>query len=372
MTAVAPCTLAPAARVLVTTPAPSRPGGVAQYLRTLRPYLGENVQYLTVGSRRERESLLETARRLLDDSWSFLRALKDHDYDVVHLNPSLSPKALFRDGLLLLLAKSLGRAVVVFLHGWDQTFWPALSTRWRRLFRGVYGMADAFIVLGRPFKAHLETLGWRESVFVQGAPIDDELFTDAQRHPAAPYAGGPFRILFLARLDARKGIYEALQTYKLLKQKYPLVTLTVAGDGPEREGAIRCAEALELTDISFPGHVQAGAKHEIYEQAHAYLFPSHTEGLPISVLEAMAYGIPVVTTAVGGLPDFFLNGAMGFISESRNPEVLSGLLERLIGDPALCSKIALFNRIYAREHFTPGRLAATLERVYGFVLEGAD
>jgi glycosyltransferase involved in cell wall biosynthesis len=111
------------------------------------------------------------------------------------------------------------------------------------------------------------------------------------------------------------------------------------------------------------------AKRQAFQNADAYLFPSWTEGLPISVLEAMAQGLPLVACAVGGLPDFFQDGRMGFLTDRRDPEVLASLMSRLILNPGLCSSIARFNRTYAREHFRPTHIAARLEDIYRSVSE---
>ena len=361
--------------VLVTTPATGRPGGVAQYMRNLRSCLPDEVQYFTVGSRSDNERLDATLLRVVRDAWRFAHTLRHGSYDVVHLNPSLLPKSLLRDGVLLVIAKALGKAVVVFVHGWDDACERVLSTRLLRLFRLVYGRADAFIVLGNEFKKRLRLLGYEGTIFVQGAPIEDELLADCQQQRVRRCVRGSFpkfTVLFLARVEKEKGIYEALDAYRLLKQEHPFVSLIVAGNGSQLNLAVRYACSRHLDDVSFIGHVEQGAKYEAFRMADAYLFPSYTEGLPISVLEAMAYGLPVVTCAVGGLRDFFQDGRMGFMTESPDPKVLASLMSRLIREPSLCSRMSLLNRNYALDHFTSKQIADRLEGVYRFVFDGAD
>lgn len=365
----------PSIRALVTTPRASRPGGVGQYLRAIRPHLPDTVRYFTVGSCSDGEGISAAACRILRDSWRFARELRSGGYDVVHLNPSIGPKALLRDGVLLVIAKIQGKAVIVFVHGWDDNaFGRLLSSGLARMFRLIYGRADAFIVLGSAFEKGLRQLGCAGPVFLQGAPVEDGIIDDFERAPAPKSDSkgrSTFNILFLARVEREKGIYEALDTYRILKRKHPSVSLTVAGRGSELGAAVRYASTLGITGVSFIGHVERAAKHEAYETADAYLFPSYSEGLPISVLEAMACGLPVVTCGVGGLPDFFQDGTMGFMTKGRDPEVLAGLLSHLISNPSLRLRMSLFNRKYAREHFNASQLATRLEQVYRFVLDGA-
>jgi glycosyltransferase involved in cell wall biosynthesis len=333
------------------------------------------VQYFTIGSRSDGERVETSVMRVVRDSWRFAHTLRHGNFDVIHLNPSIDRKALFRDGVLLMIAKLFRKAVVVFVHGWDDACERRLSTRLAGLFRFVYGRADAFIVLGKEFKKKLRSLGYDGTVFVHGAPIADEILADSQQLQAPKRSAGSrprFSILFLARVEKKKGIYEALEAYGLLKQQHPFVSLIVAGDGSQLKNAVNYSQTRQLADVSFVGHVEGNAKYELYRTADAYLFPSYAEGLPISVLEAMAYGLPIVTCAVGGLRDFFQDGAMGFMTEQRNPAVLAALLSRLISDPRLCSKIRLFNRKYAKDQFNGPQVAASLEGVYRFLLEGTD
>jgi len=361
-------------RVLVTTPLLTKPGGVAQYLRVVRPHLQGDVEYFTIGARSDHEGLRDALIRLLKDCRLFARAMRRGEYEIVHLNPSLGFKALMRDGVLLLIAKIFGKTVLVFTHGWDDTCEQFIHKHFRRLFRTVYGRADAFIVLGSEFKARLRVAGYEKAVFVQAAPVDDELLADVRRKPVrgcTSVGNGRFNILFLARVEKAKGIYDALDAYALLKADYPSASLTVAGDGAELGGAKRYADSRMLADVFFLGHVEGSAKFASFRSADAYLFPSYTEGLPISVLEAMAYGLPVVTCAVGGLCDFFEDGRMGFITASHDPAVLASLLRRLLDEPVLRCRIGLFNRRYASKHFAAPRIAAGLHSVYRFLAGSA-
>jgi len=359
-----------APRVLVTAPSLSKTGGVAQYLSSLRPHLEEDVHFFTVGARSEDESFLGAGWRLVGDYWRFVRTLWREPYDMVHLNPSLGSKALLRDGVLLLISKAFHKPVVVFIHGWDEACERMLRKRFLSLFQRTYDRADAFIVLASQFRERLRTLGYHRTVFVEGAPIDDAILNDQDRKPS--HTGRrQFKILFLSRIEIAKGIYEALDSYRIVKRDFPFATLTVAGDGSELEGVKAYAAELKLADVSFTGNLEGARKRDAFKNADAFLFPSHTEGLPISVIEAMAYGLPVVTRRVGGLGDFFESGQMGFMTESYDPEDFAALLGRLIGDPELRTRISSFNRTYARKHFTATQVVARLEHIYRSVYAGA-
>jgi len=342
---------------------------VTQYFRSLRPHWTGEVEYFTVGSRTDDETAPAAAARLIRDTWNFCRRLSSGDYDVVHLNPSIGSKAVLRDGALLLIARLFRKRIVVFAHGWYEGFERKL--RGSRIFASVANRADAFVVLGSEFASRLRRLGYTGKVFIQAVPVDDELLKDAARIEPRPNQS-EFCILFLARLIREKGVYEALAAYRLLKTKYPFVRLVMAGDGPELNNLKAACADGPVSDVSFPGHVSGERKCAAFRGADAYLFPSHSEGLPISVLEAMSYGLPVVTSRVGALSDFFIDGEMGFMVESPEPVRLAASIERFIRDQPLTAKIRSFNQRYAADHFAASRIRRGLEKVYQSVLERAD
>ena len=357
-------------RVLVTLPAQGRPGGVSQYFHLLKDHFRSEIRYFPVGSRSDGEGLRVSLPRMLLDSLRFAKALRSEPVDLVHLNPSLGSKALVRDGILLLLAKLSGSTTVVFVHGIDRRGGSELFLR--RFFGLVYNQADAFIVLSTEIKDKLIAWRCKPQIFVHTAPVDEVLtrpLPPSRSRDNELESPRPFHILFLARIERSKGIYEAVDAYRLLRREFPFLSLTVAGDGSELPAIRNLVADQKLPGVSFAGFVTGAQKLSLLHSANAYLFPSHFEGLPLSVLEAMACGLPVVASAVGGLRDFFVDGQMGFLSDDQNPETLCRLLRRLILNADLCSTIGRFNRAYASEHFGARRVALGIDAVYRRVLE---
>jgi glycosyltransferase involved in cell wall biosynthesis len=169
----------------------------------------------------------------------------------------------------------------------------------------------------------------------------------------------------LSRLDEGKGLSESIKSFAVLKRARPTATLKIAGEGPERKLAERLAKELKLADVEFLGHVEGDDKRQILLASDIFLFPTFlTEGMPTVVLEAMAYGLPVVTRPVAGLQDFFENERMGFMTESRNPDDFGQLLTNLAGDRDLRRRIGDYNRAYAQRHFSASAVAGNLTDIY--------
>src|SRR5664280_2729423 len=156
-------------------------------------------------------------------------------------------------------------------------------------------------------------------------------------------------------------VFTAVEAVRQLQQQGRDVRLTVAGDGP---AAPELRQKLsQLPYAQAVGYLRGQAKLDALRESDVYLFPSDFEGMPISVLEAMAAGLPVVTRPVGGLADFFVDGQMGYLSDSTDPTVFADLIN-LLFNVGLRKEIAAYNSEYAREHFTGLVAAAALEAIY--------
>lgn len=353
--------------VLMVVPALDRPGGVSQLYQVLRAHLGPQVEYFSLGSRAEGENLIFTLWRLIKDYGQFIHVLLTGQHDIVHLNPSLIAHATIRDGVLLLISKLLRKQVLVFFHGWNISFEKFLGKYFLWLFRLVYFKADTALVLASEFKDKLVVMGYTKRIFLGATAIDDETFSCADVTLVSRRvirSQETFTILFLSRIVKEKGVYEAIDTYQRVRSRHPHVKLTVAGDGPDLSSVKVYVRDRNIPDVSFPGFVRGKSKASVFKQADVYLFPTYGEGMPISLLEAMAYGLPVITRPVGAMRDFFEEGKMGMLVESLNPLDYANALELLLANRALRLKIGLYNLDYARKTFQAQDVARNMLQLY--------
>jgi len=356
--------------VLITVPPLHKAGGVSNYFNVIRKYLSLPHCFVEVGACEESSCVAERIARVLKARRVLERSIGGPNVkvDLVHVNPSFDYTSLPRDGFLLNCAKRKRVPVLVFFHGWNTAVSRLVDRRFRRLFKSIYGKANAFIVLSTDFKNQLLEWGINMPVHVETTPVDDALVDGyvqgERRHPDDE--GRPPRILFLARIEKEKGILESIRAAEILMSSYPSLELIVAGVGSFLDNARRYAEESELGQrVRFLGYVQGEEKVRAFKNADIYLFPtSHGEGMPTSLLEAMAMGLPIVTRPVGGIRDFFRDGVHGLLAGSTDPGELASKLEDLLNSADLCMRISRANYEYARKRFLASVVAQRLEGIY--------
>lgn len=340
--------------VLITVPRWDMPGGVTNYWRLVRKYWRSDdalpKEFFEVGCN-PKQNLLQ---RLFRDYWRFHRRLSEGDVCLVHLNPSMNSKAVIRDWIFLLIARLHSVRAIVLVHGWENGFCQRVR-RWRFtwLFSWILNSADEIIVLAADFRRQLRAMGISSPISLGTTCVDDSVF---RHHADRPDAR--LNILYLSRLVPGKGLELAIRTFQRLED----ATLTIAGDGPLRAAQEKHVADLGLENVRFIGYVDGEEKREAYARANVFFFPSLLdEGMPTTVLEAMSYGLPVVTRSVGGLRDFF-NERMGFASEGQSDREFAEMLEALT--PEVRQEMGDYNRRYAREHFSASQVAQRLESMY--------
>lgn len=350
-------------KVLLNTPPLDCMGGVATFYLNLREHLGDEIVYFHTG-RRNGESSLRSVLRLVVDYMRFVLVLCQTHFDIVHLNPSLGLRAIWRDAVFILIARAFRKKTVVFMHGWNKDYEEALRKRGLWLFQITYLRVNAFMVLASEFKLDLRFMGYTGPVHIVTTTFDSALLQQASGYKKRTNSKEPFNILFLTRIERQKGIFEALESLAILQTIYPNVHMTVAGTGTALEEAQKYVIDNNIHNVEFVGYVRGRQKTENFSTAHCYLFPSYSEGMPISVVEAMAFGLPVITRPVGALADFFRDGEMGFLTASKDPAVFARLVEQLIVAPALCDKMSRINREYAMGRFSSSSVVDRFSSIY--------
>jgi len=353
-------------KVLITHPDFEEPGGVSNFYKGLQYKFNTPTVHFIVGKRTKEKGFLSRIFRIFHNYYKFVKCLKTNNIELVHINPSLDLKSFIRDGTFALLARINKKKTVVFIRGWKKSFEAHIEHNFVWLFKFFFGKSDAFIVLSGQFKKTLERWGIKQEIYQGVTIIDDDMLLgfDMQNALNKRQNSKKWAVLFLSRIIKDKGIYETIEAVSLLKSKYPMIELIVAGDGDELENVKSFVHNRNMSNVKFVGFVRDEEKRQILEKSQVYCLPTYSEGLPNSVVEAIAYGLPVITRHVGGLADFFKNEKHGFITESLSPSIFAGLIERLFLDKELYNKISLYNYQYAQAHFLASTAALRLDTIY--------
>jgi glycosyltransferase involved in cell wall biosynthesis len=361
-------------KVNILIPNKHRLGGVANYYKTLREHLDLEFEYIYRGNASRDESSLTIPWRMLKD-YALFRSKTRKGAKAIVINSSLGTGGFFRDGLFMIMTpRNVGK--IVFFHGWNPWFEKKIDSS-KLLMTWVnrtFLRADHIIVLSSQFKDKLRQWGYKGPVSLGCTIVDESLIEgiDLESLSSERKATQGINILYLGNVSKAKGVWEVLKAYELLRSQHGLENLKciMAGEGQELEALKNYSRDNDLR-IEFPGYVRERGKVEAFQNAHLYVFPSmHGEGMPTSVLEAMAFGLPVITTRVGGLPDFFEDGKMGLFLDNRDPEHIAEKVKYLLERPELMQEMSKYNFEYAKEHFYASNVAKRLETIIDQVIKG--
>lgn len=353
-------------KILVFTPHPAIGGGVIDLVEMVRRHLTEfESERFIIG---RRPGFLGKALRGFTPVYDACRLallLSTRRHDVYHINPSLERRSVLRDGVFLLVLRAFRRQnVLVFFHGWDDGFFNTIASApvRRFLFCSAYRRAARTLVLASSFARALERLGYApEKICVTTAMFEGATMERVSRQRS----DSAIRILFLARFVAEKGVHELLRAFKEVSRDNANAVLIMAGDGPEL-GAARawCRRERLLDRVSFPGFVRGLQKAQLLVDADIFVLPSHGEGCPVALLEAMGAGLPVIVTRVGGIPDIVADAVNGIVLDRHDEEAIAAAIRELLRDEGLRSRMSRRNAEQAWSNYEARRVTEGIEAHY--------
>jgi glycosyltransferase involved in cell wall biosynthesis len=300
---------------------------------------------------------LASAPMALRAARDLVAAIARHDRVALHVHSAAGP-GFWRDAALMATAHAARCPVILHLHGGGfDRFHDACGTARRIAIRTLLERASVVAVASEWLRSWIRSVSRGANVVCVPYPV----VMPARGDPR------PNLVLFLGRLAAEKGIYDLLQAISALRDAVPDVRLVCAGDG-DRIGVAREAERLGIADaVKFTGWVGPSGKRALLENAAVFALPSYSEGMPMSLLEAMAAGVPAVATPVGGIPEVVVDGVSGFLAAPGDAATLTRLLRRLLLDHKLRAGIGAAGRETVRLRFAPERALPRLEAIYAEV-----
>ena len=235
----------------------------------------------------------------------------------------------------------------------------------RRHVRAFAQAADRVLVPGRAMKAALRAYGYRGAVTRLPNPVDVSAFAGHDRLAARAALGldpdRPVQV-YLGRLAGEKNLGTLLAAHACARRTVPGLTLLVVGDGPQREAL----ERKETPDVRFVGAVDYARVPGMLAAADAFVTASVSEVLPMSMLEALAAGLPLVVARSPAADDLVQDGVNGLLCGASAPDLAGGMV-RMLGDPAALARLRQGAQASAAGH-DAARVAARLAHLYAALI----
>jgi glycosyltransferase involved in cell wall biosynthesis len=312
-------------------------------------------------------------RQLRDKPWqisgvearALLDALKEIDARLLHIY--FGHIAVH----LLPLIRAWNKSSIVSFHGADVLV-DMNKPAYRSATRQMLDAVKLVLVRSESLRRAVIRLGCDEKkIEIQrtGIPLDEFPFRERNFPPRS--GGGEWRLVQAGRLIEKKGLLVTLRAFASFLSQYPNATLTIAGEGPLLGQLQDVARELKIDNrVSFTGFISQTELRDILYASHIFLHPSETgpdgnqEGIPNSMLEAMASGLPVFATQHGGIPEAIENGVSGVLVPERDHEALARALIEAPYDPGFLSRIARSGADVVREKFDLRAQVRKLEDIY--------
>ncbi len=185
------------------------------------------------------------------------------------------------------------------------------------------------------------------------------------------HVGVGSEIIFVARLAELKGISDLLRAISTLTAEHGQLRLTIIGDGPERTRFEKLADKLDLGNhVTFTGYLSQTEVADYLKRSHILVLPSYAEGVPVSLMEALASQVPVVATQVGGVSELVEDGVNGFIVRPGDIEHLAGRLDQLLSDGSLRQTMGEAGRATTVSEFNNTYESLRLKTLFTNTIEG--
>src|SRR5207247_1441973 len=257
--------------------------------------------------------------------WLVSRMLERERFDIIHHHEPLVP---FLSMQILDSARCPNVATFHAFGGFSFSYWAG-----RMIGRRYMRKLDARIAVSSAARHFISSYFPGDYRIIPNG-VDVSFYANAR--PLPEYADGKINILFVGRLEPRKGAMYLMEAYAKLKKKHPEIRLILCSVGPLLGRLRRFVRANRIEDVLFAGRVDDADKARFYKTAQIFCAPSTgQESFGIVLLEAMAAGLPVVASDIHGYKRVVQRNVTGLLVEPKDPDAIAGALERLLCEPSL-------------------------------------
>lgn len=331
-------------KVCMVVQDPMVKGGIAAVVNGYRGSVLENHFNITYVESYKDGGKIAKLIKGISGYFHFAKVLLLNKPELVHIHSSFGP-SFYRKMPFIIMASWAKIPIINHIHGADfDEFYLNASDRKKKQVKRIYGKCSTIIALSDEWKERLKQIVPEQRIkVIENYSIIHE---DAYLEKQARYCNN--NVLFLGELGHRKGCFDIPQVISLVAREIPDVKFVLCGAGAARDEQ-KLHDLIKEKDIQrnvvFPGWVRDEKKDAVLRDADVFFLPSYNEGMPMSILDAMGYGLPVVSTNVGGIPKIVHDGENGRCyqpgdSEGFAHEIITLLqddnIRNMAGESSLC------------------------------------
>lgn len=325
-------------------------GGVAQVINTYSSFFPSFRFICTTKSMSQLGKMFQLVYAII--KFTYL-CMFDKRIQIIHIHGA-SYHSFFRKRIFIFIGHAFKKKIIYHVHGGE---FHIFSAAHKKVVAATLKKVDCIITLSQYWKDFFEKEFQHPNVKILPNVIPDRVYNERNIKL-------PLHALFLGTLGEKKGIYDLLQVLAMHKDEFAGKLILHVGGNGETDKVQHYIESEGIQHIArFEGWVSGEKKTKLLTQCHFYILPSYVEGLPISILEAMSYQMPILATPVGGIPEVVKDGINGFLDEPGNHERLYQHIHFLLNHPSLIKKMGDQSYEMAKPHFAE-EVKKQLEKIY--------
>ncbi len=290
----------------------------------------------------------------------FAKVLMIDKPDLIHIHSSFGI-SFYRKLPFVYISSLVKKPIVNHIHGSEfEKFYSNANIGKKYLVKKVYGKCAKLIALTDEWKGKFNLIVPKEKLTVieNYSMIADKVSKVECNN----------QVLFLGAITQMKGCYDIPRVIELVLKEIPSCKFVIAGDGDISQIKGLLKEKGIYKNVDFPGWVRGVKKDQLLRESDIFFLPSYSEGMPMSILDAMGYGLPIVSSNVGGIPNIVKQGETGYLSEPGNFECFAENILRLLLDTDLKNTMANMSYEFAENNYSLTKHIEKIESLYNEIL----
>ena len=334
-------------------------GGIGSVLKNYKSHF-ENAKYIsTYPTNQNNSRAFEFIKAIIN----IIKTIKSDKYlQILHIHCA-SKGSFYRKSIVLLIGKWQKKKIIMHMHGGGFKDFYYRNELNKIYIRAILGLADKIICLSEEWnKFYSIDMNLQNTIIVENS-------VEIKKDCIKRNFGGKIRLLFMGKICNEKGIFELINFLSTNEKfKEGKIQLSICGIGEDLRIKELISKQPYQTHIQYHGWVEGEKKEALIKESDVYILPSHFEGVPISILEAMAHAKPIIATNVGGIPSLVRNEYNGWIIEPCELNTLDSIFDKIFEDPELLEKLGK-NSYLEAQAYDPMKMFKKLESVYKNLLD---